>query len=438
MPAIPQFINYDTSVTDVVDRRPGAVRAQPHDVRCGRDVERACRRWRSPPATRATTAATTSASSRTRARTCCADGRRRRLAVGRRSAPSTSWPTAPAPGSNEELLVQIGEQPALRHYDVANRTRNRFTGPGRRRAERRVDVQRLGRRRQGRLRRQLLRPAGVDVPRLLVRGRLPAPDGFGAGASYNYERYAGLQRSRSASPGQAPDQENDPLRDWTADSIERVTTSRSTPTPPRIGETPRRASPTTSATPRGTISTPSCPAARCRRRRSSRRCTTSCSSCTSTCGTGCRTSWRDRSRTSTSRSASTTSPSTRRSSTASSSRARWSWVCLSSVYRALGGVRPEVLLVAGRSAFSLGGFHGDDVTTRTDYLLRHSRLPFGWRRRRRPQDAATARRAGGVHRAEVPVCHSIAGKGSKTNPLDGVGTKLSADDIRSGSSTRRR
>jgi mono/diheme cytochrome c family protein len=28
------------------------------------------------------------------------------------------------------------------------------------------------------------------------------------------------------------------------------------------------------------------------------------------------------------------------------------------------------------------------------------------------------------------VCHSIAGKGSKANPLDGVGAKLSADDIR--------
>ena len=27
------------------------------------------------------------------------------------------------------------------------------------------------------------------------------------------------------------------------------------------------------------------------------------------------------------------------------------------------------------------------------------------------------------------VCHAIAGKGSKANPLDGVGTKLSADDI---------
>jgi mono/diheme cytochrome c family protein len=28
------------------------------------------------------------------------------------------------------------------------------------------------------------------------------------------------------------------------------------------------------------------------------------------------------------------------------------------------------------------------------------------------------------------MCHSIAGKGSKTSPLDGVGTKLSAADIR--------
>jgi mono/diheme cytochrome c family protein len=28
------------------------------------------------------------------------------------------------------------------------------------------------------------------------------------------------------------------------------------------------------------------------------------------------------------------------------------------------------------------------------------------------------------------VCHSVAGKGNKQNPLDGVGTKLSADEIR--------
>ncbi len=28
------------------------------------------------------------------------------------------------------------------------------------------------------------------------------------------------------------------------------------------------------------------------------------------------------------------------------------------------------------------------------------------------------------------LCHAVAGKGSKTNPLDGVGAKLSADDIK--------
>ena len=28
------------------------------------------------------------------------------------------------------------------------------------------------------------------------------------------------------------------------------------------------------------------------------------------------------------------------------------------------------------------------------------------------------------------ICHSIAGKGNKTNPLDGIGKKLSADEIR--------
>jgi mono/diheme cytochrome c family protein len=28
------------------------------------------------------------------------------------------------------------------------------------------------------------------------------------------------------------------------------------------------------------------------------------------------------------------------------------------------------------------------------------------------------------------ICHAIAGKGSKTNPLDGVGAKLSAEEIR--------
>ena len=42
-----------------------------------------------------------------------------------------------------------------------------------------------------------------------------------------------------------------------------------------------------------------------------------------------------------------------------------------------------------------------------------------------------AKRGQEVYTAQkCSVCHAIAGKGGKANPLDGVGAKLSADDIR--------
>jgi mono/diheme cytochrome c family protein len=45
------------------------------------------------------------------------------------------------------------------------------------------------------------------------------------------------------------------------------------------------------------------------------------------------------------------------------------------------------------------------------------------------QDAA--KRGQEVYTAQkCQVCHSVAGKGGKASPLDGVGAKLSADDIR--------
>ena len=47
----------------------------------------------------------------------------------------------------------------------------------------------------------------------------------------------------------------------------------------------------------------------------------------------------------------------------------------------------------------------------------------------RAQDAAA--KGAEVYAAQkCSVCHSIAGKGGKSSPLDGVGAKLSADDIR--------
>jgi MtrB/PioB family decaheme-associated outer membrane protein len=121
-------------------------------------------------------------------------------------------------GLNEDLLVQIGEQPTMRHYDIANRTRDRFNGqvdfiPDDRWdlsfnvAHGNDDFDDTG--------------FGLQEASYLIFGFAADAQlsrGWSAGLSYSHERYDGLQRSRSANPGQ----ENDPTRDWTADSEETV------------------------------------------------------------------------------------------------------------------------------------------------------------------------------------------------------------------------
>ena len=58
-------------------------------------------------------------------------------------------------------------------------------------------------------------------------------------------------------------------------------------------------------------------------------------------------------------------------------------------------------------------------------------LVIGTPRAARSQDAELVKKGEQVYGAQkCSVCHSIAGKGGKANPLDGVGSKLSADDIR--------
>jgi mono/diheme cytochrome c family protein len=48
-----------------------------------------------------------------------------------------------------------------------------------------------------------------------------------------------------------------------------------------------------------------------------------------------------------------------------------------------------------------------------------------------PAAAQDAAKGQAVYTAQkCQMCHGIAGKGSKANPLDGVGAKLSAEDIR--------
>jgi len=141
-------------------------------------------------------------------------------------------------GLNEDLLVQIGEQPAMRHYDIANRTRNRMNGqvdfvPDDRwllsvnvaRGNDDFDDTGFG------LQELSFVTFGFAADAQLSRG-------WGAGLTYNYEKYEGLQRSRSANPGQ----ENDPTRDWTADSEEAVNYVALFVSPPRWRNTEARLS----------------------------------------------------------------------------------------------------------------------------------------------------------------------------------------------------
>jgi MtrB/PioB family decaheme-associated outer membrane protein len=130
-------------------------------------------------------------------------------------------------------LLAIGEQPSLRQYDVADRNQNRFNAI--------VQITPLSQF-------SLNASAGIgaqDYPGTNFGLRnndnhvysvgfdfVPS-DAVSLGASYGYEKYTALQASRTANPLPAntvanlndPTQQfNDPRRDWTDDSADRVRT----------------------------------------------------------------------------------------------------------------------------------------------------------------------------------------------------------------------
>jgi MtrB/PioB family decaheme-associated outer membrane protein len=136
-------------------------------------------------------------------------------------------------GLDQTQLTAIGEHPEMRHYDVADRTRNRLTaqadivpsdiwtfsvGTGILQDDFRNSFYGL----QDSTGRSFSLGADFHLP-----------NGLGAGGSYNYERYAGLQRSHEGDS--SAEQFDDPLRDWTADSTETVNYFSIYANPPRIG-----------------------------------------------------------------------------------------------------------------------------------------------------------------------------------------------------------
>jgi MtrB/PioB family decaheme-associated outer membrane protein len=120
----------------------------------------------------------------------------------------------------EAELIAVGEQPGMRHFDVAERDRNRVTLLGTVMAHEQVSL-------------NLSVAAGRDDYLNTTFGLLDNKHrvySFGVDAtptelttfafSYSYEDYRALSRSRSAS--RAPEQFNDPARNWSTDGHDRV------------------------------------------------------------------------------------------------------------------------------------------------------------------------------------------------------------------------
>ena len=134
---------------------------------------------------------------------------------------------------DQDILVEIGEQPALRHYDIANRGRQRFSGQ--------VDIARFDRwifSLSGGVGQDNYDDSYFGLQESTFKTFSAAADfqsgnGFGGGGSYTYEQYGGFQTSRSSSPDATF---TDPNRDWTTDSKERVHYFSIYATPPKFGE----------------------------------------------------------------------------------------------------------------------------------------------------------------------------------------------------------
>lgn len=124
-------------------------------------------------------------------------------------------------GFDEELLREVGEQPALRHLDVADRDRNRVTG-----LVQLTPASFLGLSASASVGKDDYTNSGFGLRdnenrAYTFTADLTPREEVAIGISYTRERYTALQRSRTASPGP---QFTDATRDWSIDGADRVNT----------------------------------------------------------------------------------------------------------------------------------------------------------------------------------------------------------------------
>lgn len=136
-------------------------------------------------------------------------------------------------GLDEEVLSEIGEQVSLRQFDISDRTRDRVSA-----IVQVVPFDILALNAQVSVGQDHRPDAAFGLQDNNLRGTafgldLTPSDSVIIGASYAFERYTTLQRSRQANPGV---QFNDPTRDWSTNMGENNHTLNASLELPRITE----------------------------------------------------------------------------------------------------------------------------------------------------------------------------------------------------------
>ena len=122
-------------------------------------------------------------------------------------------------GFQEEALEEVGELPTMRHFDIADRDRNRFTFIGTAMVAPAIELTAsagVGRDKYPDSGHGLLM---FDSDQYSVGANIAPDDRYSLTASYGWENYSSQQRSRNASDAA---QQADPARDWTTDYTGKV------------------------------------------------------------------------------------------------------------------------------------------------------------------------------------------------------------------------
>ena len=122
-------------------------------------------------------------------------------------------------GFEAEALAEVGELASMRHFDIADRDRNRFTFIGTAMVSSMLEVNAsagVGRDEYTESQHGLL---SFDSDQYSVGASVAPDDRYNLTASYGWENYSSQQRSRTANDAV---QQADPRRDWTTDYTGKV------------------------------------------------------------------------------------------------------------------------------------------------------------------------------------------------------------------------